>query len=213
MMMIIIIISFSVYTCGQSATVCTACVTTVRAVVVCVGRAPVSQTSLATCVTRLSNSATLTGCTLCVTSTQTVLSLDHCPRKGSSPSASSTRLQGSNIIYILYILLWLWICFWRVICWCRCVCKNGYEGDGQYCTLINPCLTSNRGGCDTNVRRNTGCVCTCVCVCRCSSFGFIFKPDKYVTHITTIKARPSRMKNSFYTRARIALNRQQTRHV
>ncbi|CAJ1052034.1 stabilin-1 [Xyrichtys novacula] len=31
-----------------------------------------------------------------------------------------------------------------------CVCKDGYDGDGHSCSPINPCLKSNRGGCDTN---------------------------------------------------------------
>ncbi|XP_029007045.1 stabilin-1 [Betta splendens] len=31
-----------------------------------------------------------------------------------------------------------------------CACRDGYEGDGHSCSPINPCLKSNRGGCDAN---------------------------------------------------------------
>ncbi|XP_068171097.1 stabilin-1 isoform X2 [Antennarius striatus] len=47
----------------------------------------------------------------------------------------------------------------------ECVCRNGYDGDGHSCTLINPCLKSNRGGCDPNAAcvyagpGNASCVC------------------------------------------------------
>ncbi|XP_035517937.1 stabilin-1 [Morone saxatilis] len=46
-----------------------------------------------------------------------------------------------------------------------CVCRDGYEGDGHSCSPINPCLKSNRGGCDTNAEcvyvgpGNASCVC------------------------------------------------------
>uniref|UniRef100_A0A3B4V977 Stabilin 1 n=1 Tax=Seriola dumerili TaxID=41447 RepID=A0A3B4V977_SERDU len=46
-----------------------------------------------------------------------------------------------------------------------CVCRDGYEGDGHSCSPINPCLQSNRGGCDTNADcvyagpGNASCVC------------------------------------------------------
>ncbi|XP_056129167.1 stabilin-1 isoform X2 [Lampris incognitus] len=46
-----------------------------------------------------------------------------------------------------------------------CVCSDGYEGDGLSCSLINPCLTSKRGDCDTNAQcvylgvGNVSCVC------------------------------------------------------
>lgn len=46
-----------------------------------------------------------------------------------------------------------------------CMCKDGYEGNGHSCTLINPCLTSNRGGCDPNAEcvyvgpGNASCLC------------------------------------------------------
>uniref|UniRef100_A0A8C9RKG4 Stabilin 1 n=1 Tax=Scleropages formosus TaxID=113540 RepID=A0A8C9RKG4_SCLFO len=39
-----------------------------------------------------------------------------------------------------------------------CVCKPGFEGDGHFCVLRNPCLEPNRGGCDINVS-NTSCLC------------------------------------------------------
>uniref|UniRef100_A0A3B4V8V2 Stabilin 1 n=1 Tax=Seriola dumerili TaxID=41447 RepID=A0A3B4V8V2_SERDU len=47
----------------------------------------------------------------------------------------------------------------------KCVCRDGYEGDGHSCSPINPCLQSNRGGCDTNADcvyagpGNASCVC------------------------------------------------------
>ncbi|XP_044021457.1 stabilin-1 isoform X1 [Siniperca chuatsi] len=46
-----------------------------------------------------------------------------------------------------------------------CVCRDGYEGDGHSCSPINPCLKSNRGGCDTNAEcvyvgpGNASCLC------------------------------------------------------
>ncbi|XP_076599998.1 stabilin-1 [Chaetodon auriga] len=46
-----------------------------------------------------------------------------------------------------------------------CLCKDGYDGDGHSCSPINPCLKSNRGGCDTNAEcvyvapGNASCVC------------------------------------------------------
>ncbi|XP_062272526.1 stabilin-1 [Scomber scombrus] len=46
-----------------------------------------------------------------------------------------------------------------------CVCRDGYEGDGHSCTAFNPCLKSDRGGCDTNAQcvyvgpGNVSCVC------------------------------------------------------
>uniref|UniRef100_A0A8C3ACP1 Stabilin 1 n=1 Tax=Cyclopterus lumpus TaxID=8103 RepID=A0A8C3ACP1_CYCLU len=39
-----------------------------------------------------------------------------------------------------------------------CLCRDGYEGDGHSCSLVNPCLKSNRGGCHSNVS-NTACLC------------------------------------------------------
>ncbi|KAM9361358.1 stabilin-1 [Symphorus nematophorus] len=47
----------------------------------------------------------------------------------------------------------------------QCVCKDGYDGDGHSCSAINPCLKSDRGGCDTNAKcvyvapGNASCVC------------------------------------------------------
>ncbi|KAM4612808.1 stabilin-1 [Polymixia lowei] len=46
-----------------------------------------------------------------------------------------------------------------------CVCRDGYEGDGLSCSLVNPCLKNDRGGCDTNAQcvyvgpGNVSCVC------------------------------------------------------
>ncbi|KAI3369756.1 hypothetical protein L3Q82_024579, partial [Scortum barcoo] len=46
-----------------------------------------------------------------------------------------------------------------------CVCKDGYDGDGHSCSPINPCLKSDRGGCDINAKcaylgpGNASCVC------------------------------------------------------
>lgn len=53
------------------------------------------------------------------------------------------------------------------VCCTSCFCKEGYEGDGYSCSAINPCLRSNRGDCDTNVRFALYvCVCLyCLCVC------------------------------------------------
>ncbi|XP_034152145.1 stabilin-1 isoform X2 [Esox lucius] len=33
-----------------------------------------------------------------------------------------------------------------------CLCLPGYEGDGHSCTLVNPCLKADRGGCDSNAQ-------------------------------------------------------------
>ncbi|XP_028302102.1 stabilin-1 [Gouania willdenowi] len=47
-----------------------------------------------------------------------------------------------------------------------CVCRDGYDGDGHSCSPINPCLKSNRGGCDTNAEcvyvgpGSVSCVCS-----------------------------------------------------
>ncbi|XP_034387920.1 stabilin-1 isoform X4 [Cyclopterus lumpus] len=46
-----------------------------------------------------------------------------------------------------------------------CLCRDGYEGDGHSCSLVNPCLKSNRGGCHSNAEcvfvgpGNTACLC------------------------------------------------------
>ncbi|XP_058486832.1 stabilin-1 [Solea solea] len=46
-----------------------------------------------------------------------------------------------------------------------CVCRDGYDGNGHSCSPINPCLKSNRGGCDTNAEcvyvgpGNVSCIC------------------------------------------------------
>uniref|UniRef100_A0A3Q1H6B8 Stabilin 1 n=1 Tax=Anabas testudineus TaxID=64144 RepID=A0A3Q1H6B8_ANATE len=56
-------------------------------------------------------------------------------------------------------------CHIHAYCLVTCVCRNGYEGDGHSCSPINPCLKSNRGGCDTNADcvyvgpGNVSCVC------------------------------------------------------
>uniref|UniRef100_A0A8C5D8R9 Stabilin 1 n=1 Tax=Gouania willdenowi TaxID=441366 RepID=A0A8C5D8R9_GOUWI len=48
----------------------------------------------------------------------------------------------------------------------QCVCRDGYDGDGHSCSPINPCLKSNRGGCDTNAEcvyvgpGSVSCVCS-----------------------------------------------------
>lgn len=102
------------HVCGQSATVCTVCVTTVQAVVVCVGRGPVRRASLGTCATRLPNTATPTGCTLIVTSTQSVFSLDHCSRKRCSGQACLlVRLQKKQYLYavVTFFLKAHFFCF------------------------------------------------------------------------------------------------------
>ncbi|XP_069006635.1 stabilin-1 isoform X2 [Embiotoca jacksoni] len=46
-----------------------------------------------------------------------------------------------------------------------CVCRDGYEGDGHFCSPINLCLRTTRGGCDANAQcvyagaGNVSCVC------------------------------------------------------
>ncbi|KAL1007828.1 hypothetical protein UPYG_G00092170 [Umbra pygmaea] len=46
-----------------------------------------------------------------------------------------------------------------------CVCLPGYEGDGHACTLVNPCLKADRGGCDHNALcvSSGPAVVSCVC--------------------------------------------------
>ncbi|XP_041639647.1 stabilin-1 isoform X2 [Cheilinus undulatus] len=46
-----------------------------------------------------------------------------------------------------------------------CLCTDGYDGDGHSCLPIDPCLKSDRGGCDTNAQcvyvgpGNASCLC------------------------------------------------------
>uniref|UniRef100_A0A8C8DBY5 Stabilin 1 n=1 Tax=Oryzias sinensis TaxID=183150 RepID=A0A8C8DBY5_9TELE len=80
----------------------------------------------------------------------------------------------------------------------RCVCKDGFDGNGHFCTPINLCLKSTRGGCDTNADcvyvgpGNVSCVCmegwtgdgrVCVEINNCKVDGGGCSQDAICTHI------------------------------